>query len=93
MTQVSEFSEGGYVVHKIEGFWKGRVSMWINSHGVVVDAEQVVGWDQPPRHVNPDGKLFREARVKAFRAIALHQAAKRSIILEKPMGCTGWESA
>lgn len=39
--KVSHFRTGGFVVHGMTGYWRGRVSGWYNANGELVDAEQI----------------------------------------------------
>ena len=42
--QIKRFENtNGYVVHRIPGYWSGRVSAWFNGSGELIDAEQYIG--------------------------------------------------
>ena len=67
MIQVKRFSTGGYVVHKITGNYKGRVSAWFDKDGNLLEAEQIIARRvRPVRRGGPMwmytknvGRLFR----------------------------------
>jgi hypothetical protein len=44
----ARFENGGYVLHKLLGYWKGKVSAWFGPGGVLQDAEQIL----------PDGRVW-----------------------------------
>lgn len=39
--QIARFTNGGYVIHKITGPFKGTVSAWFDREGKLLDAEQI----------------------------------------------------
>lgn len=64
-TQVARFGDGGYVVHKITGPFKGKVSAWFDANGNILDAEQVginpFGQSPSCRPVKRGGPIWRHA--------------------------------
>ena len=40
--QVCRFSNGGFVLHKITGAFKGRCSAWFDADGTMTAAEQII---------------------------------------------------
>ena len=60
--QFHRFSTGGYVVHRITGPFKGRVSAWFDKKGVMLDAEQILPGAADGRPVKRDGPMWRRAQ-------------------------------
>ena len=57
--QFGRFTNGGYYLHKITGYWVGRVSAWFNREGLLLDAEQILYPFGPSRPVKRDGPMWR----------------------------------
>jgi len=55
--QFSRFSNGGFVIHKITGDFKGKVSAWFDASGSVLDAEQIV--NNRSRRVVRGGSIWK----------------------------------
>ena len=51
--QYARYSTGGYVLHKLRGYWSGRVSAWFDAKGNLTAAEHILasgaGRDVPRR--------------------------------------------
>lgn len=65
MIQVNKFEGGGFVIHKIVGNYKGRMSAWFDENGKLVDAEQIIPTPlgvkaQPVKKGGPMWKLAQE---------------------------------
>ena len=57
--QVARFPDGGFVLHKITGNWKGNVSAWFDKNGRPLDAEQMSGgFGSPARRVKRGGPIW-----------------------------------
>ena len=61
MTQARPFpSTGGFVVHRITGNFKGRISAWFSRDGTLLDAEQYRGTGAYP--VRKGGPLWNYSK-------------------------------
>lgn len=64
MIQVNKFQGGGFVIHKIVGSFKGRMSAWFDENGKLIDAEQLyltpMGFKARP--VKKDGPMWKFAQ-------------------------------
>lgn len=61
MMQLMRFSNGGFVIHKIVGQFKGRASAWFDAAGKLLDCEQYPqGPCGPTRAIKRDGPIWRE---------------------------------
>jgi len=54
----AEFSNGGFVLHKIAGAHKGVCSAWFDKDGCLLDAEQLRSLNEYPRAVARGGPLW-----------------------------------
>lgn len=71
--QHMRFFNGGFVLHKITGNWKGNVSAWFDRDGKLLDAEQILIPFSSSRPIKRDGPMWCElvrlgARYKHFPA-------------------------
>lgn len=57
--QLCRFTNGGYCLHKIEGYWKGRASAWYDREGRLLDCEQVLAPFGTSRRVKQGGPMWR----------------------------------
>lgn len=59
--QLSRFSNGGFVLHKITGNFVGRISAWFDVNGKPIDAEQITSkfGHNRTRPVNRDGSIWQ----------------------------------
>ena len=53
--QFSRFTNGGYVLHKMRGYWSGSASAWFDRNGAMIEAEQITpaGVSRPIRRGGP----------------------------------------
>lgn len=58
--QFHYFHSGGYVLHKITGYWSGRCSAWFDKEGKLLAAEQFRGDIAYP--VKVGGPMWNELR-------------------------------
>jgi hypothetical protein len=59
--QVSRFSPGGFVLHKITGDFSGKCSAWFDEKGEILAAEQIVlytGRSEISRSVKKNGPIW-----------------------------------
>lgn len=57
--QCLRFSSGGFVIHRITGDWKGRVSAWYGADGSLLDAEQLTRFGSNGRPIKRNGPMWR----------------------------------
>lgn len=57
--QHQQFANGGYVLHKMTGFWTNKVSAWFDANGKLLDAEHILR-SNVSRAVKRDGPMWRE---------------------------------
>ena len=62
MIQYSRFSNGGYVLHKITGYWRGHCSAWFDAGGKLLDAEILYPDRYASRPVKVGGPMWREVQ-------------------------------
>lgn len=72
--QFIRFPDGGFVIHKITGAFKGRVSAWFDRAGRLLDAEQfAAGFGGPSHPVKVNGPIWHHlesvGRAWAGRAV------------------------
>lgn len=58
--QFGRFQNGGYYLHKITGYWRGRASAWFDKDGILLDCEQINGPYLASRPIKKDGPMWRE---------------------------------
>jgi hypothetical protein len=58
--QHERFTDGGYVLHKIAGYWRGTVSAWFDRDGQLLDAEQIPQPFGSSRKIQVDGPMWQE---------------------------------
>lgn len=57
--QCMRFNNGGYVIHKMLGYWTGKVSAWFDVDGNLLEAEQIL-LSNISRGVKRDGPMWDE---------------------------------
>lgn len=58
---VSRFTRGGYVIHRITGAFKGKMSAWFDRNGQLLDAEQIIRPFESSRPVKRGGPMWQLA--------------------------------
>jgi len=53
------FTNGGFYLHKITGYWVGNCSAWFDREGSLIDAEQIPRPFGPSRPVKENGPMWR----------------------------------
>ena len=57
----------GFVMHKLTGYWKGRVSAWFDQNGVLLDAEHIPNiYGFTSRPVKRGGPMWKAIESKAW---------------------------
>jgi len=56
--QKQYFPDGGFVIHRIQGKFKGRASAWYNKDGIIIDCEQII--NNVERKIKPNGPIWNE---------------------------------
>jgi len=67
--QICYFEGGGYVIHRITGDFRGRVSAWFSADGTLLDAEQLTGRYSDGRRVKPGGPMWLLCQVVGLRYV------------------------
>lgn len=67
--QVCRFSNGGFVVHKITGSFKGRCSAWFDADGTMTECEHIIGYGRGGRSVRVEGPIWNHCRMVGARYI------------------------
>lgn len=60
--QIRTFPDGGYVIHKITGDFKGRCSAWFANTGRLVDATQTSDFSGVDRPIKRNGPIWKRCQ-------------------------------
>ena len=74
---------GGYVLHKVTGYWSGRCSAWYDVDGNMLDAEQYIGhWIERTRPVKRNGPLWKALQVigRAYVGVPAEEVRRQAIL-------------
>jgi hypothetical protein len=70
--QVSRFSTGGFVLHKITGDFSGKCSAWFDEKGEILAAEQIIpyaGRSEISRSVKKNGPIWETCKMIGKRYV------------------------
>jgi hypothetical protein len=62
LMQINRYLDGGYVIHKITGNFKGKVSAYFDKNGILIDAEQIPRPFESSRPVKKNGPIWNLAQ-------------------------------